>query len=326
MSAAQSRFVRMSALADTGTKKGKCHMKHVVRDPNICIDSAMDIWELDDDNDLDDSPTDLESYGAKLSNLPANFENDDNELSDMPTDLESDDGKINNLPVDLGNDDVNLSDPPTDLDSDDGKPKTTKRTHRVRNFQTKQVYIDADFGEENEEGDQSDVHEESGDEWNPSVGGANSTCKATRKYTKKNASKTKKTAKTAPLACNWPGCDAHLTRMDHLRRHIATHTDGKPFRCPTAFCGYGAKRRDNLAAHLKLQHNFSAAAAREIAAIAAEAASDEIRSLARAVEATIKAAASDSDTELDQDVAVGSKRKNKDRGQSATHSKKRARV
>ncbi|KAF9737657.1 ste12-like transcription factor [Paraphaeosphaeria minitans] len=296
MSAAQSRFVRMSALADTGTKK----------------DSAMDIWELDDDNDLDDSPTDLESYGAKLSNLPANFENDDNELSDMPTDLESDDGKINNLP--------------TDLDSDDGKPKTTKRTHRVRNFQTKQVYIDADFGEENEEGDQSDVHEESGDEWNPSVGGANSTCKATRKYTKKNASKTKKTAKTAPLACNWPGCDAHLTRMDHLRRHIATHTDGKPFRCPTAFCGYGAKRRDNLAAHLKLQHNFSAAAAREIAAIAAEAASDEIRSLARAVEATIKAAASDSDTELDQDVAVGSKRKNKDRGQSATHSKKRARV
>ncbi|KAK7181615.1 hypothetical protein PSPO01_12291 [Paraphaeosphaeria sporulosa] len=297
MSAVKSRFMRMSALADNGTEK----------------DFAMDVWGSDDDSDLYEPPADFESGSGKLSNLPADPETDNGELSDPPANLGGDGGK-SNLPA--------------DLERDDGKPKTAKRKGRAINFQFKQVDIDADSGEQYEVR-QSDVDEGSGDEWNPSGGGASSkTRKPTHNYTKKNALKTKKALRTAPVTCTWPGCGAHLARIDHLRRHIAAHIspDGKPFRCPTAFCGFAAKRRDSLAAHLKLRHKLSAAAARKSAASAAEAANDEIRSLARAVEAAIKVAASDSDTELDQVVTAGSKRKNKDRGHATIHGKKRAHV
>lgn len=200
------------------------------------------------------------------------------------------------------------------------KVRGDKCIGRATNIQSKQKNADTGLGERN--GDKEAV-----DEWKPSTGVTGTkTRKATHKYIKKNAPKTKKLAKNEPLACPWPGCDARLARKDHLKRHIAAHTDGKPFRCPAAFCSYAAKRQDNLAEHLKLRHKLSVTATRKSAAGVAKASRDEIRSLARAVEAAINAATSIGDAETGQCVAAGSKRKNKDHDNAANRSKKRTRI
>jgi hypothetical protein len=119
-----------------------------------------------------------------------------------------------------------------------------------------------------------------------------------------------KTALTDPLLCPWPGCGRHLSRIDHLRRHVAGHTDAKSFKCPAPFCGYAAKRKDNLKDHLQLRHKLGAAAARRGANKAAQDALAETRSLGVAVKATIDTAKRIGDAESDQNASAGRKRKN----------------
>jgi hypothetical protein len=100
---------------------------------------------------------------------------------------------------------------------------------------------------------------------------------------------------------------------------VAGHTDAKSFKCPAPFCGYAAKRKDNLKDHLKLRHKLGAAAARRGASKAARDALAETRSLRVAVQATINAARSTGSDGAGQNVVAGGKRKNNSRsGDAAT--------
>jgi len=48
-------------------------------------------------------------------------------------------------------------------------------------------------------------------------------------------------------SCPIPGCDKTFKRLEHLKRHVRTHTEDKPFQCPS--CDRSFSRSDNLAAH-----------------------------------------------------------------------------
>ncbi|KAF9188853.1 hypothetical protein BGZ51_000263 [Haplosporangium sp. Z 767] len=51
--------------------------------------------------------------------------------------------------------------------------------------------------------------------------------------------------------CSVVGCSKRFKRLEHLKRHIKTHTLERPFNCPYATCTKKFSRSDNLSQHVK---------------------------------------------------------------------------
>ncbi|CAO3574339.1 unnamed protein product [Mortierella alpina] len=51
--------------------------------------------------------------------------------------------------------------------------------------------------------------------------------------------------------CSVSGCSKRFKRLEHLKRHIKTHTLERPFNCPYATCTKKFSRSDNLSQHVK---------------------------------------------------------------------------
>ncbi|KAF9143033.1 hypothetical protein BGX30_001550 [Mortierella sp. GBA39] len=51
--------------------------------------------------------------------------------------------------------------------------------------------------------------------------------------------------------CSEIGCSKRFKRLEHLKRHIKTHTLERPFNCPYATCTKKFSRSDNLSQHVK---------------------------------------------------------------------------
>lgn len=52
-----------------------------------------------------------------------------------------------------------------------------------------------------------------------------------------------------PFACE--SCSRGFRRAEHLKRHMKTHTNERPFQCPVSSCSRAFARNDNLKAHIK---------------------------------------------------------------------------
>ncbi|THU85413.1 hypothetical protein K435DRAFT_635855, partial [Dendrothele bispora CBS 962.96] len=50
-------------------------------------------------------------------------------------------------------------------------------------------------------------------------------------------------------ACPLLSCGRLFKRMEHLKRHLRTHTLERPFICPNQGCGKRFSRSDNLGQH-----------------------------------------------------------------------------
>lgn len=57
-------------------------------------------------------------------------------------------------------------------------------------------------------------------------------------------------------ACPQLGCGKVFARQFHLRRHILTHENNKPFKCPHKGCHARFTRSDNCAQHQRTKHGF----------------------------------------------------------------------
>jgi len=54
--------------------------------------------------------------------------------------------------------------------------------------------------------------------------------------------------------CDWPGCTWSFKRLEHLKRHMITHTGERKYTCSYPGCGKRFGRSDNFAAHYRT-HN-----------------------------------------------------------------------
>ena len=62
---------------------------------------------------------------------------------------------------------------------------------------------------------------------------------------------------SAKYACPHPGCEKVFVRQFHVRRHVLTHENKKPFKCPHKGCQARFTRRDNCTQHQRTKHGFS---------------------------------------------------------------------
>jgi hypothetical protein len=51
------------------------------------------------------------------------------------------------------------------------------------------------------------------------------------------------------FVCPYDFCRRPFKRLEHLKRHVRTHTQERPFECPT--CSRGFSRQDNLIQHMR---------------------------------------------------------------------------
>ena len=51
-------------------------------------------------------------------------------------------------------------------------------------------------------------------------------------------------------------CDVKVSRMEHLRRHLLTHSEAKPYRCSQ--CDHTARRADSIRTHIRKTHKEGA--------------------------------------------------------------------
>ncbi|RIB18447.1 hypothetical protein C2G38_1882295, partial [Gigaspora rosea] len=54
--------------------------------------------------------------------------------------------------------------------------------------------------------------------------------------------------------CDWPGYTWSFKRLEHLKRHMITHTGERKYTCTYPGCGKKFGRSDNFSAHCKT-HN-----------------------------------------------------------------------
>jgi uncharacterized Zn-finger protein len=69
----------------------------------------------------------------------------------------------------------------------------------------------------------------------------------------RNSNSTSPSAKNRH-ACDWPGCTWSFKRLEHLKRHMITHTGERKYTCGYPGCGKRFGRSDNFAAHYRT-HN-----------------------------------------------------------------------
>ncbi|GES78486.1 zinc finger C2H2 protein ECU08_0560-like [Rhizophagus clarus] len=69
----------------------------------------------------------------------------------------------------------------------------------------------------------------------------------------RNSNSTSSSAKNRH-ACDWPGCTWSFKRLEHLKRHMITHTGERKYTCSYPGCGKRFGRSDNFAAHYRT-HN-----------------------------------------------------------------------
>ncbi|KAI9503256.1 hypothetical protein BX070DRAFT_183947, partial [Coemansia spiralis] len=51
--------------------------------------------------------------------------------------------------------------------------------------------------------------------------------------------------------CGVQSCAALFKRPEHLKRHMLTHTQDRPYHCDAKGCGKRFSRRDNYITHTK---------------------------------------------------------------------------
>ncbi|KAI8582812.1 hypothetical protein K450DRAFT_161687, partial [Umbelopsis ramanniana AG] len=52
-------------------------------------------------------------------------------------------------------------------------------------------------------------------------------------------------------ACQVSHCQRKFKRLEHLKRHMRTHTMERPFTCSIEGCNKSFSRSDNLSQHIK---------------------------------------------------------------------------
>lgn len=70
-------------------------------------------------------------------------------------------------------------------------------------------------------------------------------------YEYNNVSSVKKPNSPKPFVCHMLGCLRSFSRLEHLTRHMRTHTGEKPYKCEAAACGKRFSRTDELKRHHK---------------------------------------------------------------------------
>ncbi|CAJ0837156.1 11480_t:CDS:2 [Entrophospora sp. SA101] len=69
-----------------------------------------------------------------------------------------------------------------------------------------------------------------------------------------NSSAKTANTKVTKHSCNWPDCSWSFKRLEHLKRHMITHTGERKYTCIHPGCGKRFGRSDNFAAHSRTHY------------------------------------------------------------------------